>query len=47
MNFSISVSDFYKFSQRLNSLSNLYCNLAAAIDNEWKFTIVYKLKGKG
>ena len=47
MYFSISVCDCYNFSHRLNSLSNLYCNLVAAIDTEWKFGIVYWLTGKG
>ena len=41
--FSISICGCYKFSNRLklDSLSNLYCNPAAAIDTEWNFGLVY------
>ena len=45
IHFSVSICDCCKFSHRLDSLSNSYCNLAATIDTEWKFGLVYGVKG--
>ena len=46
IHFSVSICSSCKFSNRLDSLKNLYCNLAAAIDTEWNIRPVY-LKSKG
>ena len=46
MHFSSSICDCYKFSNRLDSLNNLYCNSAAAIDTEWNFGLFYTKKAK-
>ena len=41
IHFSISICDCHTFSNRLDSLSNLYCNPAVAIDTEWNFVLFY------